>query len=165
MSRKGAKKHPKGHPRLQVDVQVATDEDDLPTPRELVTWIRTVLAGHHLREAEVTVRIVGEAESAALNERYRHGRGATNVLAFPFEQRAELRLPLLGDIVICAPVVRRQAAEQGKAARAHWAHMVVHGTLHLLGHDHQTPDQTQCMESIEKALLAALSFPDPYAEI
>lgn len=155
---------PTRHPLwLTLDLQLATEADRLPAPEELRTWIRTVLT-ERVEEAEVTLRIVGEAEGAALNHRYRGGRGPTNVLAFPFDAPVKLELPLLGDVVICAPVVQREAAEQRKEAQAHWAHMVVHGTLHLLGYDHQTPLQAQQMESLEKTILATLGFPNPYVE-
>nr|MBS0020259.1 rRNA maturation RNase YbeY [Gammaproteobacteria bacterium] len=149
---------------LKVDLQVATEGERLPAPAELSTWIRAVLAEHREEAAEITIRMVGEAEGAALNQRYRGRRGATNVLAFPFDSPVQLEVPLLGDIVICAPIVQREAKEQRKEAQAHWAHMVVHGTLHLLGYDHQTPLQAHHMESLERTVLAALGFPNPYAE-
>ncbi len=155
---------PTRHPlRLTLDLQVATEADLLPTPEELSTWVCAVLA-ERVQKAEVTVRIVGEAEGAALNQRYRGRSGPTNVLAFPFDAPVRLELPLLGDVVICAPVVQREAAQQKKEAQAHWAHMVVHGTLHLLGYEHQTPLQAQQMESLEKTALAILGFPNPYVE-
>jgi probable rRNA maturation factor len=99
-----------------------------------------------------------------LNARYRHGDYATNVLSFPAELPAGVDLPLLGDIVVCAPVVNREAAAQRKAPRAHWAHMLVHGTLHLLGHDHERAREAARMEALEKRVLAGLKFPDPYQE-
>ena len=113
--------------------------------------------------AQLTVRIVDEAEGTELNERYRHRTGPTNVLSFPFEQPALLQPPLLGDIVLCAPVVAREAAAQGKAPAAHWAHLVVHGVLHLLGHDHEDERQAEEMEALERDILATLGLPDPYA--
>jgi probable rRNA maturation factor len=148
---------------LKVDLQVATQGQRLPAPKELNTWVRAVLVERR-QAAEVTIRIVGKVESAALNQRYRGRRGPTNVLAFPFDSPVRLTVPLLGDIVICAPIVRREAEEQGKEAQAHWAHLVVHGTLHLLGYDHQTPLQAHHMESLEQTVLAALGFPNPYVE-
>lgn len=164
MKRKGEPSLTTRHPLpLKVDLQVATEGEPLPAPEELNTWVRAALV-KRTAAVELTLRIVGEAEGAALNERY-HGRpGPTNVLTFPFEPPLGLELPLLGDIVICAPVVRREAQAQGKALQAHWAHMVVHGTLHLLGYDHQTPLQAHQMESLEQRVLAALGFPNPYAE-
>ena len=116
---------------------------------------------------ELTIRVVGEAESAELNERYRHKRGPTNVLAFPSEplpaEGAEDELLPLGDLVICAPVVAREAAEQGKTLEAHWAHIVIHGALHLVGYDHETDAEAGEMEGRERELLAALGIADPYA--
>ena len=160
----------KGEPTLsrrpllfQLDLQVATEGEGLPAPEQVSTWIRAVLS-ERMEQAEVTIRIVGESEAAALNRRYRGRRGPTNVLAFPFEAAVRLEVPLLGDIVICAPVVQREAEEQRKDAQAHWAHMVVHGTLHLLGYDHHTPLQAHQMESLEQTVLATLGFPNPYAE-
>lgn len=98
----------------------------------------------------------------ALNARYRGRDYATNVLSFPAELPPGVDVPLLGDIVVCAPVVAREAAEQHKAPRAHWAHMLVHATLHLLGHDHEQPHDATRMEALETRILAALGFPDPY---
>jgi probable rRNA maturation factor len=116
-----------------------------------------------LREnTELTIRIVDEAEIAELNSRYRKKNGVTNVLSFPFDAPAQVDIPLLGDIVICAPVVRREASEQSKSVVAHWAHMVVHGTLHLLGFDHDEPGKAHEMEAMETRILADLGFDNPY---
>lgn len=125
------------------------------------TW---VLAALNTRrdEAEITIRIVDEQESAELNQRYRGKEGPTNVLSFPFQAPPQVISHLLGDLVICEPVVRRQAREQGKTEQAHWAHLVIHGTLHLLGYDHLTPQQAEEMEAIETGILAQLGFADPY---
>ena len=116
------------------------------------------------RSGELTVRIVGAQESAVLNGKYRDKRGPTNVLAFPSDAPdlpgAEL-LPL-GDLVICAEIVAREAAEQGKPLEAHWAHIVIHGALHLFGYDHETDADAQRMEQRERELLAQLGFSDPY---
>jgi probable rRNA maturation factor len=133
-----------------------------PAVRSIRAWIRAALATRGEERGEIAVRVVEEAEMRALNARYRHRDYATNVLAFPAELPPGVDLPLLGDIVVCAPVVAREAAEQGKSARAHWAHMLVHGTLHLLGHDHQRPRAAAAMEALETRVLAALGFPDPY---
>lgn len=146
-----------------MDVQYGANTEHVPSPAQLRTWARAALAGR--REAgELTVRIVGEAEGAELNARYRGRRGPTNVLSFPYEGVPGVDLPLLGDIVICAPVVRREAAEQGKPEPAHWAHMVVHGTLHLLGHDHIEAEEARAMETMERQILAGLGYPDPYRD-
>lgn len=145
----------------QVDVQIACDEDDLPGSAELRTWACAAVAD--LREdAELTIRIVGETEIERLNNDYRKKLGATNVLSFPFDAPAGVDLPLLGDIVICAPIVRREANEQSKSLTSHWAHMVVHGALHLLGFDHEQAREARKMEAMETRILADLGFDNPY---
>ncbi|MCB1807111.1 MAG: rRNA maturation RNase YbeY, partial [Candidatus Competibacteraceae bacterium] len=114
---------------------------------------------------ELTIRLVDEAESSMLNESYRHKQGPTNVLSFPFEAPIpEIDMPLLGDIVICVPVVEHEAAEQNKPLMAHWAHLVIHGVLHLQGYDHQTETEADVMEALEVTLLDRLGFPDPYRD-
>jgi probable rRNA maturation factor len=112
--------------------------------------------------AQLTVRVIGEAEGAALNRDYRGRTGATNVLSFPFAEPFMLRPPLLGDIVICAPVLVAQAQQQNKSLQAHWAHLVVHGVLHLLGYDHEDDRQADVMETLETKILVQLGFADPY---
>lgn len=154
---------------VEVDVQNAVDpaevdERSLPPPMRIRQWVRGSLA-HAQRDGELTVRIVGEAEGRTLNERYRHKKGPTNVLSFPYgEADHPLSPPLLGDIVICAPLVAAEADAQGKPLEAHWAHLTVHGVLHLLGYDHQSPDQARVMESLETRLLQGMGYPDPYAD-
>ncbi len=148
---------------LELDVQYATgSRAGLPARRSIESWVRAALAGRR-RGAQLAVRIVAEDEGRALNERYRRRGGPTNVLSFPFEHPERMRPPLLGDIVLCAPVVQREAADQGKPPRAHWAHLVVHGVLHLLGHDHERPREAARMEGLERKILAGLGYPDPYA--
>jgi probable rRNA maturation factor len=148
---------------LRVDVQVAGTRSGLPSVAKFRHWARTALAGRR-REAEVAIRVVDAAESRALNRRYRARDKPTNVLSFPAELPPELELPLLGDLVICREVVEAEAAAQGKPVEAHWAHMVIHGTLHLLGLDHETEAEADAMEAIEVELLAELGWPDPYQE-
>lgn len=148
---------------LRIDVQVSSGRSGLPSVPKLRHWARTALAGRR-REAEVSIRIVDAAESRALNLRYRGKDRPTNVLAFPADLPAELQVALLGDLVICKEVVEAEARAQGKPADAHWAHMVVHGVLHLIGYDHQEPEAAQAMESAEAEILAALGWPDPYRE-
>ncbi|HEX9584783.1 MAG TPA: rRNA maturation RNase YbeY [Gammaproteobacteria bacterium] len=145
-----------------VDVQIASNTGALPSPKQFAAWARAVLAGAEGR-VELTLRIVDETESAELNQIYRNVPGPTNVLSFPFEAPAGVALPLIGDVVICAPVVRREAGEQGKCANAHFAHMVVHGALHLLGYDHEHESDALRMEAEECRILEKLGFPDPYA--
>ena len=134
----------------------------LPAVRSIRAWIRAALATQARTSGEIAVRIVGEAEMRTLNARFRHKDSVTNVLAFRAELPPGVNVPLLGDIVVCAPVVAREAREQHKSRRAHWAHLFVHGALHLLGHDHQRPRAATTMEALETRILAALGFPDPY---
>ena len=114
--------------------------------------------------ASVSVRIVDAEEGRALNQRWRERDRPTNVLSFPADLPPELELPLLGDLVLCAPVVLREAAEQGKRAEDHWAHLVIHGVLHLLGMDHQDDAEAEEMEQREREILATLGIGDPYAD-
>ena len=148
---------------FEVDVQRASDARRLPDDSTLVAWAGEVMR-RHCASAALSVRLVGEREGAGLNEQYRHGNGATNVLSFPFDERRLTDPPLLGDVVICAPVVEREAKEQGKDVCSHCAHMLVHGVLHLLGHDHQGEDDARLMESLEREHLRALGFADPYPD-
>ena len=146
---------------VEIDMQLATKCSDLPEETDFVRWIERALQGKK-EAAEVVVRLVDEAESAELNQTYRDKTGPTNVLSFPFEAPAEVEINLLGDLVICAPVIEREAKEQSKAVEAHWAHMAVHGSLHLLGYDHQTDEQAETMESLEIDILTAMGYATPY---
>ncbi len=147
---------------LDLDVQYAVEAPNLPTEAELACWADAALEGRR-EEGELTVRIVAPEESQALNRDYRGKDKPTNVLSFPFEAPPGVEIPLLGDLVVCAEVVAREAEEQGKALQAHWAHMIVHGTLHLLGYDHIEDDEAEVMEGLEVEILAGLGYPDPYA--
>ena len=146
----------------EVDIQRATDEPDQPDDDSLIRW--ATLALRSKPDQELTIRLVDAAESQTLNNQYRHKDYPTNVLSFPADLPPELNIPLLGDLVICVPVVNREAAEQGKLPEAHWAHMVIHGCLHLLGHDHIDDDDAEVMEQLERQLLAELGIADPYLE-
>lgn len=146
---------------ISVDVQVTEAGADVPAEERFQEWLAAVLARRR-RDAELSVRIVDERESADLNERYRGKRGATNVLAFPADLPDEIGVPFLGDLVICRSVVEREAADQGKTPEAHWAHMVVHGTLHLLGYNHGSDDEAAEMEALEVQILRRLGYADPY---
>jgi len=149
--------------RLDLELQSAVSDGGTPPAADFRRWARAALEGRRA-VAELVVRIVDEAESAQLNERFRGKRGATNVLSFPFRAPPPVQTDLLGDLVICAPVVRGEAAEQGKDESAHWAHMVVHGVLHLLGYDHIEEADARQMEALERQILDRLGFPDPYAQ-
>lgn len=145
-----------------VDLQIATENiEGLPTEEQIVQWA-TAAVQPEGNEVEMTVRIVDEAESHELNLTYRGKDRPTNVLSFPFECPDEVELPLLGDLVICRQVVEREAAEQEKPLMAHWAHMVVHGSLHLLGYDHIKDNEAEEMESLETQIMQGLGFDDPY---
>lgn len=145
-----------------VDLQIAskTSVDSLPSNDQLHHWVAKALVKQAV--AEVTIRIVDEEESQQLNFNYRQQNKATNVLSFPFEVPMEIDLPLLGDLVICAPVVIREASEQTKVLESHWAHLVIHGVLHLQGFDHIHAEEAKEMESLESCLMAELGYHDPY---
>ena len=160
---------------IEVDLDVVSTAKNLPDEAQIRQWVEAVLQGR-MDEAELGIRIVDEAESAELNQTYRDKPGPTNVLSFPFEmpglpeglasdEEDEVPANLLGDLVICAPVVAREATEQGKSEVAHWTHMVVHGVLHLLGYDHLDPDEAAEMEGLERQILAGLGLADPYETI
>ena len=144
-----------------LDLQLASTADNLPTEAQVQQWLDAAILPFQA-EAEVTVRIVDDAESQQLNFDYRSKDKPTNVLSFPFQCPPGIELPLLGDLVICAPVVAAEAAEQHKSLQAHWAHMVVHGCLHLLGFDHINDDDAEQMEAEEVTILQQLGINNPY---
>ena len=148
--------------KMIIDLQIACEQETgLPTAQQIEQWA-TAAVQPQSDEVEMTVRIVDEAESHELNLNYRGKDRPTNVLSFPFECPDEVELPLLGDLVICRQVVEREAQEQDKPVMAHWAHMVVHGSLHLLGYDHIEDDEAEKMESLETQIMTGLGFADPY---
>ncbi|PVZ85932.1 rRNA maturation RNase YbeY [Serratia sp. S1B] len=145
-----------------LDLQLAcASNEGLPPESQFQRWLDAVLPQFQ-EQSEVTVRLVDEAESHQLNLTYRGKDQPTNVLSFPFEAPAGIELPLLGDLVICRQVVEREAVEQQKTLEAHWAHMVVHGSLHLLGYDHIEDEQAEEMESLETEIMQEMGYPDPY---
>jgi len=145
-----------------LDLQLASENvAGLPDEATFMRWLEGVLPQFQ-PEAEVTVRVVDEAESHELNLTYRGKDKPTNVLSFPFEAPPQVELPLLGDLVICRQVVEREALEQAVPLEAHWAHMVVHGCLHLLGYDHILDDEAEEMEALEAEIMQSLGYPDPY---
>ena len=148
--------------KMIIDLQIACEQESgLPTAEQIEQWA-TAAVQPQSDEVEMTVRIVDEAESHELNLNYRGKDRPTNVLSFPFECPDEVELPLLGDLVICRQVVEREAQEQDKPLMAHWAHMVVHGSLHLLGYDHIEDNEAEEMESLETQIMTGLGFADPY---
>jgi probable rRNA maturation factor len=157
----------KGPVRLDVSVGYAVPRAGLPSSTSFRKWVAAALA-KRIREADLAVRIVGTREGRALNRHYRGKDYATNVLSFPADVAEGVKLPkgvtmpLLGDLVLCAPVVAREAREQKKPLSAHYAHLTVHGTLHLLGWDHEDEREADCMERLEREILAELGIDDPY---
>lgn len=146
-----------------VDLQIATQSTDtLPTEQQFQQWFEQAVKSFQ-EQAEVTIRLVDEFESQSLNRDYRGKDKPTNVLSFPFEAPPGVELDLLGDLIICRQVVEKEAEEQNKDLLAHWAHMVVHGSLHLLGYDHIDDEEAEEMESLEISIMNALGFENPYA--
>ncbi|MCU9998486.1 rRNA maturation RNase YbeY [[Pasteurella] aerogenes] len=145
-----------------IDLQIASENiENLPSEEQIQQWANAAVRAQTM-EPEITVRIVDEAESHQLNLTYRGKDKPTNVLSFPFECPDEVELTLLGDLVICRQVVEQEAREQDKLLMAHWAHMVVHGCLHLLGYDHIEDAEAEEMESLETEIMLGLGFEDPY---
>lgn len=145
-----------------LDLQIACENSSgLPSEAHFQRWLDTVLPQFQA-ESEVTIRIVDEAESHELNHTYRGKDKPTNVLSFPFEAPPEVELPLLGDLIICRQVVEQEAAEQEKTSEEHWAHMVIHGCLHLLGYDHIEDSEAEEMESLETEIMKGMGYADPY---
>ncbi|MEO6154929.1 MAG: rRNA maturation RNase YbeY [Thermomonas sp.] len=159
----------KGPICLDVGVSYAVARAGLPAAVSFRKWVAAALEGR-IREADLALRLVGSKEGRALNRHYRGKDHATNVLSFPAEIAEGVKLPkgvkmpLLGDVVLCAPVIAREAKEQHKPLAAHYAHLTVHGALHLLGWDHENSREAECMEQLEREILAGLGLPDPYLE-
>lgn len=149
-----------------VVVQLPEGSPSVPDETELTAWARAALAAMppSVAAGELVLRVTDRDEIARLNEQFRGKGGPTNVLSFPADLPEGPWAPVLGDVVICREVVTEEAAAQGKAEPAHWAHMVVHGVLHLLGYDHQEAAEAEAMEGLERRILADLGLPDPYRE-
>lgn len=150
---------------VTIDLQNASGVRSVPLRRDFKRWASAAmeqLAPGSAR-SRLSIRIVDETESAALNSQYRHKQGATNILSFPVPPG--LPEALLGDLAICAALVAREAAEQNKVPEAHWAHLTVHGVLHLKGYDHEEPQAADAMETLEKQILGHLGYRDPYQSI
>jgi len=151
---------------ITIDMQIASEHKELPNQQQLTLWAQTALQGLK-DQAELSIRIVDESESQQLNLEYRGKDKPTNVLSFPFEvPEALVGLDevghLIGDLIVCAQVVAEEAKQQNKPLMHHWAHMVVHGCLHLLGYDHITDEEAQVMEDLERIILSKLDISDPY---
>ncbi len=156
---------------VMIDLQNMTGSEQIPSANDFENWVKAALEleGQKLEQPELTIRVVSAEESQQLNYDYRDKDKPTNILSFPFE--APDMLPkntfdeLLGDLVICEVVMKAEALQQNKLESNHWAHLVVHGVLHLLGYDHMEPEQAETMESLEIAVLEKLGIDDPYAEV
>lgn len=147
---------------IELDLQLAVEsEQGLPTFNDFSQWLNKAVTPFQI-QAEVTIRVVDVQESQQLNREYRGKDKPTNVLSFPFEAPPGMEIDLLGDLVICRQVVEQEAQEQNKPLMAHWAHMVVHGSLHLLGYDHIEDDEAEEMESLETEIMLDMGFEDPY---
>lgn len=152
-----------GPVHLDVSISYGLPRAGLPAAASFRKWVAAALDGR-IREADLAIRLVDEEEGRTLNRHYRGKDYPTNVLSFPAELPEGVKLPLLGDLVICAPVVAREARDQGKPLAAHYAHLTVHGVLHLLGWDHENERDAECMEQLERGILATLGIEDPYLE-
>lgn len=154
--------------KCKIDLINEIASDAVPSEKQFQLWTDMTIASlpeklkNQIHDTEIAVLIVDEKKSAELNETYRHKTGATNVLSFPAQKIPGMNLDLLGDLAICAAVVEKEAVEQHKKCESHWAHMTVHGILHLLGYDHIAEDEAQVMESLEIIILKKLGYDNPY---
>ena len=147
---------------LSTEIQKCSDCPNVPSAERMALWADTAFSAVADEDRQVTIRIVDQKESAELNEKFRRGRGATNVLSFAYAEDSYSQEALIGDVVICAPLVEREAKTQNKGSDAHWAHLVVHGILHLCGYQHEQENEAQAMEQLETEILSGLGFPAPY---
>jgi len=146
-----------------LEIQTETTASNLPSEAQLQTWVDVALKEYG-KESELVIRIVDADESTELNEQYRQKTGPTNILSFPFEAPEHIEIDLLGDLVVCAPVLEKEALEQQKTLHDHWAHIIIHGVLHLLGYDHIEEDEAHIMEEKEIQLLKELNITNPYIQ-
>jgi len=146
-----------------LELQIATEYRDYPSEQQFQFWVDTVLSDTSV-DSEIVIRLVDNEESADLNQQYRHKSGPTNILSFPFEAPEGIDMDLLGDLVVCAPLIAEEARQQGKPLLHHWAHITIHGVLHLLGYDHIEDGEADEMEALEIVLLNQLEIPNPYQE-
>ncbi len=146
---------------MNMDIQNISAHAFLPENELIIKWAEQALDEQH-KDAEVTLRVVDSDEGTQLNKEWRNKDTATNVLSFPVGEPIEQAPNLLGDIVICAPVVEQEAMEQGKDSKAHWAHLIIHGILHLQGYDHESEEEAEIMETKEIQILNNMGFSNPY---
>jgi probable rRNA maturation factor len=149
--------------KILIEIQQESEFSPLPSDNAIITWAQTALQDRVPEGTELCIRLVDKPEIQTLNREYRHKDKPTNVLSFPIDLPEEVDVPLLGDIVICAPIVFEEAQAQNKTYEAHFAHMIVHGCLHLLGYDHETDEQANQMEPLEIDILALINIPNPYS--
>lgn len=146
---------------VEIQYACSTKYSSIPSEEDIEFWVSTALP-ESKQEAEICVRIVERDESQNLNNQYRSKDKPTNVLSFPSEIPPEIDIPLLGDLVVCAAIVEQEAVEQSKSVESHWAHLVIHGTLHLIGYDHIEDSDADAMETLETKLMLGLGYPPPY---
>lgn len=146
-----------------VDIQIVSQSDNLPSKEQFQFWIDTVLTDNS-EDSEIVIRVIDETEMIQLNEQYRNKKGATNILSFPFHLPDEIESNLLGDLLICAPIVEKEALSQHKKSEHHWAHITIHGLLHLLGYDHVDNADAKKMEALEIKILKKIKITNPYEE-
>ncbi len=149
---------------IELELQIATEVKTLPHPAQFREWISVTLS-QLLETAEITIRLVDREESAQLNQQFRFKEGPTNVLSFPYEPIPGIVSRCIGDVVICAPLVEEESNEYNIPLLAYWAHMVVHGTLHLMGYDHEEENEAREMKALETQIIMSLGFPPPYGEM
>jgi probable rRNA maturation factor len=146
-----------------LEIQLATSYADYPSEQQFQLWVDTVLQEDD-QDSEIVIRLVDDQESAELNQQYRHKQGPTNILSFPFEAPDGFDTDLLGDLVICTPLIALEAQQQNKQLFDHWAHITIHGVLHLLGYDHIDDAEAEEMEALEIKILSRLNINNPYLE-
>lgn len=148
---------------IDLELQIASKVKTLPHPAQFREWVSAAI-GDEINTGELTIRVVDEEEMSKLNLQFRNKKGPTNVLSFPYEPHPAVASRLLGDIVICAPVIEKEAKKHNKELLAHWAHMIVHGILHLMGYNHEEDDDAHEMENLETDILVNLGYEPPYGE-
>ncbi|MCF6203383.1 MAG: rRNA maturation RNase YbeY [Methylococcaceae bacterium] len=146
-----------------VDVQIVSQSGQLPSQEKFQYWIDAVLSDN-AKDSEIVIRVIDEADMIQFNKQYRGKKGGTNILSFPFDVPDAIESDLLGDLLICAPIVEKEALAQHKKIEHHWAHMVVHGVLHLLGYDHVENEEAEEMEGLEVNILKKIKIKNPYEE-
>ncbi|MFA6037508.1 MAG: rRNA maturation RNase YbeY [Legionellales bacterium] len=150
-------------PEITVDIEHHIEHPDCPSDEQIIEWVKLALS-QQKQDTEISIILIDDQEMSELNETYRHKKGPTNVLSFPFEKPEGLELSLLGDLAICVPQMLREAQEQHKPVYAHFAHLTIHGCLHLLGYDHIDTKSAEEMEQLEINLLKQINIPNPYQE-